>query len=213
MRTALRPPWELVTVDKQHSNAPGPRPKVSRRQADEAREQLAEGGLSHQERRRLRSVTGAWDATARRRRGEFRHLIIIAAGTIAAMAVVAATVGLLPAIEASSGQGTAGTFVVGRQSCFMGRRGCGWSGTFQSPGGVTVQHVTYDGTLPAGAGSGTSIPAIEPPGASHIVYAPHGSHAWVDDLVLTLLIGAIVGLLLWLFPVGLGRSETNGAVV
>src|SRR5271169_383890 len=107
----------LDTVRKQHSDAPARQRKVSRRQADEAREQLAAGGLSHQERRRLRALTGAWDAAARRRHREFKHLIIIAAGTLAAMAVVAAGVGLVSAIESASGQGTAGTFVVGNQPC------------------------------------------------------------------------------------------------
>ena len=49
---------------KQHSGPPVPQAKVSRRQAREAREQLAAGGLSHQERRRLRSLIRARDAVA-----------------------------------------------------------------------------------------------------------------------------------------------------
>jgi hypothetical protein len=188
------------------------RRRVSRRQAHEAREQLAAGGLSHQERRRLRSVTGRWDAAAGRRRREFRHLIIVAAGAIAAMAVVAGAVGLVSAIEATSGQGAVGTFVVGKQPCFRYRRGCAWSGMFRSRDGSTVQHVAYDGTLPANAGGGSSIPAIEP-GGSHIVYPPHNSHAWVSDLLLMVLAGGTVGFLLWLSPVGLGGRETPGAIV
>jgi hypothetical protein len=91
--------------------------------------------------------------------------------------------------------------------------GCGWSGTFRSPGGVTVQHVTYDGTLPADAGGGSSIPAIEPAGTSHIVYPPHGSRARIDDLVLMVLVGGVVGFLLWISPLGLGEHQTAGAVV
>ena len=199
-------------MGNQYSRGPARRRKVSRRQAEEAREQLAAGGLSHQERRTLRSVTGAWNSAARRRRGEFRHLIIVGAGTIAVMAVVGATLGFVPAIEASSGQGTPGTFIVGNQPC-ASRHACGWSGTFQSRDGDTVQHVTYDGTLPAGASRGSSFPAIAPSGFSHIVYPPHGSGAWVDDLVLMVLIGGIVGLLLWLFPLGFGGRETAGTVV
>ena len=188
------------------------RRKVSRKQAREAREQLAAGGLSHQERRRLRSMTGARDATASRRHREVRHLVIVAAGIIAAMAVVAGAVGLVSAIQAASGQGPAGTFVVGNKPCIRYRGGCAWSGTFRSRDGGTVQHVAYDGTLPAGAGGGSSIPAIEP-GGSHIAYPPHGSHAWVFDLMLMVLVGGIVGILLWISPLGLGKHEPGGAIV
>jgi hypothetical protein len=199
-------------VSKQNSHSPARQQKVSRKQADEAREQLAAGGLSHQERRKLRSVTGARDAGARRRHREFRHLIIVVAGVLAAMALVAGASGLIPAIEATSGQGTAGTFVVGTQPCFIYRGGCAWSGTFQSRDG-TMQHVDYDGTLPAHAGGGSSIPAIYPAGGSHIVYPPRGSHAWMTDVLLMVLVGAVIGLLLWIFPIGLGRRETPGAIV
>jgi hypothetical protein len=203
-------------VGKQHSDPHARQRKVSRTQASEAREHLAAGGLSHQERRRLRSQLSARAAAARQRRGEFKHILIITTGVLAAMAVVGAALGLVPAIEAANGQGTAGTFVVGNQQCIRPRGGCGWSGTFQSQDGVTVQHVTYDGTLPAGAGGGSSVPAIYPSGGSHIVYPPHGSHAWVDDLVLMVLIGGGVGLFLWITPLGLGgrggRDEV-GAVV
>jgi hypothetical protein len=75
-----------------------------------------------------------------------------------------------------------------------------------------VQHVVYDGTLPADAGGGSSVPASEP-GGSHIVYPPHGSHAWVSDLLLMVLAGGVVGFLLWLSPLGLGSRETAGAIV
>jgi hypothetical protein len=139
--------------------------------------------------------------------------VIVGAGAVAAMAVVAGALGLVPAIEAASGQGTAGTFIVGSEVCVNHRGGCGWSGTFQSPDGVTVQHVTYDGTLPANAGGGSNIPAIEPAGASHIVYPPHGSGAWIDDLVLMVLVGAVVGFLLWISPLGLGDHQAAGAIV
>jgi hypothetical protein len=198
-------------VAKQHSHAPARQRNVSRKRADEAREQLAAGGLSHQERRKLRSVAAARDAAARRRRGEFRHLVIVATGTIAAMALVAAAVGLVSAIEAANREGVAGTFVPASQPCF-GSRGCVWSGTFRSGDGGTVQHVTYDGTLPTGAGGGSSVPAIEPAG-SHIVYPPHGSHAWVSDLLLMVLAGGVVGLLLWIIPLGPGGREPGGAIV
>jgi hypothetical protein len=198
-------------VPQQHSHPPARQRKVSRRQADQARDQLAAGGLSHQERRRLRAVTSISDAAAGRRRRELRHLLIVAAGTIAAMAVVAAGLGLVPAIEAAGRQGTAGTFVPGNQPCLTNRGGgCAWSGTFRSRGGATVQHVSYDGTLPAG---GSSVPAIYPGGSSDVVYPPHGSHAWVSDLLLMVLIGGIAGLLLWISPLGLGDHDRGGAIV
>jgi hypothetical protein len=198
-------------MTKQRPGSAARRQKVTRQQAHDARDQLAAGGLSHQDRRRLRAVAGARDQAVRRRRGELRHLLIVAAGIVAAMAVVAGTLGLVPAIQAASGQGVAGTFVVGQPCTF--RRGCEWTGTFQSPDGPSVQHVSYDGSLPFGAGDGSSIPAIYPGGSAHVVYPPRGSHAWIYDLFLMLLVGAAVGALLWIFPIGLGRSEPHGAVV
>jgi hypothetical protein len=156
-------------------------------------------------------VTRISEAAADRRHREFRRFLIVAAGAIAAMAVVAAALGLVPAIEAASRQGTAGTFVPGNQPCLTNRGGgCAWSGTFRSRDGATVQHVSYDGTLPA---SGSSVPAIYPGGSSDVVYPPHGSRAWVTDLLVMVLIGGIVGLLLWISPLGLGRSDQSGAVV
>jgi hypothetical protein len=199
-----------VSKSKQHHAPAARQRKVTRRQADEARAELAAGGLSHQERRKLRAVTSARDAAARRRRGGLRHFSIVAGGVLAAIAVATAATGLISAIDASSGQGTAGTFIVGTQGCMAFRGGCAFSGTFQSGDGVT-QNVDYDGTLPANASDGSSIPAIEPMGSSHVVYPPHGSRVWVDDLVLVLLAGGGMGLLLWLLP--LGEKETGGAVV
>jgi hypothetical protein len=199
----------LVTLSKQRSDARARQQRIKRRQADQARQHVDPDGLSHQDRRKLRSETSAQDTAARRRRGAFRHLIIVAAGTVAAMAVVGAAVGLVSAIEASSGQGAAGTFIVGNQLCLNHRVGCMWPGTFRSQNGSTVQHVQYDGTLPPGE---SSVPAIDPGGGSHTVYPPHGSQAWVGDLLWTVLIGAVVGFLLWISPLGLGRHET-GAIV
>jgi hypothetical protein len=198
-------------VAKRHSHPPARQQKVSRSQAHDAQDKLAAGGLTHDERRKLRVVAGARDAAASRRRSELKRLVIIAAGAIAAMAVVAAALGLLPAIQAASRHGTAGTFIVGTQPCMT--RGCYWSGTFQAQDGTTVQHVTYDGTLPAGAGGGSSVPAIYPAAASHVVYPPHGSDAWITDLVLMVLVGGIVGFGLWVSPIGLDGRATAGAVV
>lgn len=128
------------------------------------------------------------------------------------MAVVAGASGLVPAIDAASGQGAAGTFVAGNKPCIRYRGGCAWSGTFRSRNGGTVQHVAYDGTLPADAGGGSGVPAIES-GGSHLVYPPHSSLAWVSDLLLMVLAGGIAGILLWLSPLGLGKHEPGGAIV
>jgi hypothetical protein len=198
-------------VPKQHPGARARRQKAGRKQADQARDQQAADGLSHQERRQLRSVARAREAAARQRRGGLRHLVIVAAGTIAAMAVVAAALGLASAIKAANEQGTAGTFVPGNQPCFT-RGGCAWSGTFQPRDGGIVQHVAYDGTLPAGAPPGMGYPAIRPAG-SHIVYPPHGSRAWVTDLLMMVLVGGAVGAMLWIIPLGSGERETSGVVV
>jgi hypothetical protein len=197
-------------VPDQHSHPPSRPGKVSRKQANDAREQLAGGGLSHQERRKLRSEIGARDAVAGRRRGEFRHIVIVIAGVVAAMAVVAGAVGLVPAIEAATGHGEAGTFIVGNQKCL--RRSCPWSGAFRAADGNTVPHVTYSGDLPANAGPGTSLPAMRPDG-SDFVYARQGNHTWITDLFWMVLVGGVVGLFLWITPLGLGRRETAGAVV
>jgi hypothetical protein len=194
-----------------HRRYPGPRARqtrVSRRQVHLAREQLAVGGLSQQERRRLRSVMRTWDASAHRRRLEFRHVAFAFAGAMAAMAVAAASVGLGSAIDAARGQGAKGTFVLGFQSCSV-RTGCTWVGTFRSPDGSTVPDVAYDGTLPAGASPGSSFPALEP-GGSGYVYPPHGSLRWVSDLLFMMLIGGAVGFILWLSPLGMRGPDAAG---
>lgn len=197
-------------MSKHHAHPPPRQQKVSRRQASDARQQLAAGGLSHQERRQLRSVAGARETLARKRRGEFRHIVIVAAGTLAAMVIVGAAIGL-PAAIAASQQGAAGTFIVGNQPpCLNHKVGCLPAGTFRSRNGVTVQHVGYAGSLPNFAPPGTSIPAVDP-GLSNTAYPPHDSATWVHDVVLTVLIGAIVGLLLWLFPIGTGEREPRSA--
>jgi hypothetical protein len=189
--------------------APGRPTKVSRKQVSEARRQLAAGGLSHDERRRLHSVTQAWDAGHSRHRAG-RRFVIVAGGTLAVMAVVGAALGLIPAIQAASGRGTPGTFIVGAPACASTRGGCVWSGTFQQQDGSAIQHVSYGGTLPASAGPGSSIPAVQPDG-SHIVYPPHGSHQWISDLLIMLLAGCVVGFGLWASPLGLGRRDRVAA--
>jgi len=192
---------------KQHSGPPAGPTGASRRQARAAREQLAAGGLSHQERRRLRAVIRTRDETAGRRSLEFRHLTIVVAGTLVAMAVVGALVGLVPAIEAAGGHGTPGTFVAMFQSCRR-HTGCAMAGTFQPAGGGKVPDVIYAGALPADAGPGMGVPAIRP-GGSEYVYPPHGPLRWVFDLLLTLLLGAAVGFLLLASTLGLRRRETS----
>jgi hypothetical protein len=182
--------------------------RVSRRRAQAARAELDAGGLSHQERRRLRSITRVWDEAARRRRLERRHTVIVVVGAVAAMAVVGASFGLVPAIAAAAGQGTTGTFVVGHLSC-SGRYGCTWVGTFQARNGAEIPDVAYEGRLPAGAGQGERIPARHP-GGSDQVFALHGSHTWVMDLLLVIGVGVAVAAALWISPLGTrGRAPRS----
>jgi hypothetical protein len=209
MTATERPAKDTTMPRTQYSGPHARQVKVSRRQAREAREELAAGGLSHQERRRLRSVIRTRDATARRRRLEFRHITIVLAGAMAAMAVAAASVGLVSAIDAARGQGTIGTFVFEFQSCSI-RIGCTYVGMFRSPDGATVPDVAYDGTLPGAASPGDSFPALDP-GGSHRVYPPHGSLRWATDLLFTMLVGGAVGFILWISPLGLRGHYAGGA--
>jgi hypothetical protein len=174
-----------------------PRNKVHRRDARLAREELAAGGLSHKDQRRLRAVTRAWELASRRRHLEFRHLVIAVVAWIAVLAVTGVLVGFIPAIEAANGNGTAGTFVVTSYSCYR-RTGCGWVGTFEAPGEV-VPDVTYQGILPASTSPGSRVPA-QYPGEGQ-VYALRGSHTWALDLIPMLLISTAAAFLVWLIAV------------
>jgi hypothetical protein len=176
---------------------------VGRRQAQLAREELAAGGLSHHEQRRLRTLLRSRAVAVRQRRGRLRHLSIAAAGAIVAMAIGALSFGLVPAIEAAQGGGATGNFVVSHQVC-SSRTGCQWVGTFRGSSGDVIAGLAYGGLLPAGDGPGSAI-AVRYPGGSAEVYALHGSHTWVFDLLITLVIGAIAGAALWVSPLGEGR--------
>jgi hypothetical protein len=83
-------------------------------------------------------------------------------------------------------------------------------GTFESAGSQPIQ-VDYQGSLPAGADPGTSVPAIHPGGSSY-VFAPHGSHARIPDLLLVVVIGAVVALVLWISPISLSRRRKSRAL-
>jgi hypothetical protein len=127
-------------------------------------------------------------------------------GAVAAMALVAAAFDLVPAIDAATGQGARGTWVVGHQVC-SARFGCTWVGTFQTANGQVVPDVAYNGRLPAGAGPGSSIPARYT-GAGQ-AYAAHGSHSWVMDVLLMIVAGLAIGLALWISPIGLRRQKAH----
>lgn len=170
------------------------RDKVSRRDAQLAREALAAGGLSRHDQRRLRSVTRTWELASQRRHLEFRHLAIVVLSGIAAMAVIGAALGFVPAVEAASGHGATGTFVVASRRCSR-KVGCVWVGTFEARGEV-VTGVVYEGSLPADAGPGSRIPARYP-GADQ-AYALYGSHTWALDLIPMLLISSAVAFVAWL---------------
>jgi hypothetical protein len=192
----------------QRTGTPARPPWVDRRQAQQAREELAGGGLSHQERRRLRAVLRSQAEAERKRRGSLKHLAIAMTGAIVAMAIVALSFGLVPAIEAAQGGGVTGSFVVNDRVC-SAKTGCQWVGTFYGPPGDVIPGLAYGGILPAGDGPGSKV-AVRYPGGSDDVYALHGSHTWVFDLLITLVIGAAVGTALWISPLGDRRGNPEG---
>jgi hypothetical protein len=191
----------------QRSGASARPAKVSRRQVQQARAGLAAGGLSHDERRRLHSIIRVREEAESRRSGKRRHAVIVVAGALVVMAVVAATSGLIPAIATASGHGTNGAFVLGHQRCSMatGRASmCTWVGSFQGRNGVTIQNVTYAGNPPAIVTPGQRIPARYFAG---LAYPRKGSHAWPTGILLVILVGAAVAAFLWLTPLGTRRRS------
>jgi hypothetical protein len=192
---------------RQHSGTPARSDELSRRQAQQVRAELASGGLSHQERRRLRRLLRLRADAARRQRGRLRHLAIAATGAVVAMALAALSFGLVPAIEAAVGGGATGSFVVSDRVC-ASKVGCQWVGTFHGRGGDVVTGLAYGGLLPAGDGPGSMISVRYPGGLD--VYALHGSHTWVFDLLITLVIGAAAGAALWISPLGSGDRNPHG---
>jgi hypothetical protein len=159
------------------------------------------------ERRRQRRIARERAEARERRRLELSHDGLALAGALAAMAIVAVAFALGPAIAAARGEGTPGTFIVGYQQCLR-RTGCTWVGTFESRAGQVTPGVFYDGSLPASAQSGEQIPAVFP-GGQHAVFPPHGSHYWISAVLLMLVVGAAVGLLLWLSPLGEGKRRAR----
>jgi hypothetical protein len=78
-----------------------------------------------------------------------------------------------------------------------------------APGSQATSGVAYEGSLPAGAGPGSSIPAILP-GGSHVAFAPHDSLVWLEDALVVLLIGAAMAVALWISPIGMpGRPALS----
>jgi hypothetical protein len=197
----------MPSLDKRSRSA-ARRVKVSRREARLARAELAAGGLSHHDERRLRAVEHKWELASLHRHQAFRHLVITLIGVVAAMAVVGAAFGIVPAIEAANGDGTVGTFLVSGQICLR-RAGCNWVGTFETHDQV-VPAVTYEGLLPESDGPGSQIPARYP--GDKRAYALHGTHAWAWDLVYMVVIGGAVGLLIWLSPLGMRQRPTAETV-
>lgn len=183
----------MPTNDRRSGSAAG-RDKVGRRDARLAREELAAGGLSRHDQRRLRAITGTWDLVSRRRHQEFRQLAIAVLSGVAAMAVIGAALGFVPAIEAASGHGATGTFVVTSYTCYH-RAGCKWLGTFETRGDL-VPGVAYQGSLPMNTAPGSRIAARYP--GDGRAYALHGSHSWAWDLFPMVLIGCAVAFVAWL---------------
>jgi hypothetical protein len=195
-----------MTKNGRRSGSAAPRDKVSRRDARLAREELAAGGLSHHDQRRLRTITRTWERASQRRHLEFRHIAITVLSWIAAMAAAGAALGFIPAMEAANGDGTAGTFVVASYSCYR-RAGCEWVGTFEARGQV-VPDVDYQGILPTSTSPGSRIP-VRYPGQGQ-VYALHGSHTWALDLIPMVLVSSTVAFIVWLITAA--RQPATSAV-
>jgi hypothetical protein len=175
------------------------RRNASRRAAEQARAEPTAGSLSHRDQRRVRAIARARELASRRRHREFRHVVIVVLSGIAAAAVVGAALGFGPAVEAASGNGTVGTFVVSGYQC--PRRGaCKWVGTFEARSDV-VGNAAYEGNLAMDTQPGTHIPARYPGFGQ--AYSLHGSRTWASDLILMIFIGAVAGFLVWLSPLGL----------
>jgi hypothetical protein len=192
----------------QRTGAPARRRQASRRPAEQAREEPDADGLSRQERRSKRAVLRSRADAARRRRGRRRHLTIAVVGAVAAMAITALSFGLGPAIDAATGGGVTGSFVVSHRVC-SAKTGCQWVGTFRGSDGEVIGGLAYGGLLPAGDGPGSVI-AVRYPGGTDQVYALRGSHTWVFDLLITLVIGGAVGAALWISPLGDSDRDPAG---
>jgi len=141
-------------------------------------------------------------------RTHLKRLILVAAGGIVAAGIAALSFGLVPAVEAALGSGTTGSFIVSHQIC-SARTGCAWAGTFEARDGQTYGPLAYGGTLPAGDGPGSVIPARYPRGSDQ-VFAARGSYTWIPDLLATIVIGAIAGAALWISPLGTGDRGPVG---
>jgi hypothetical protein len=81
-----------------------------------------------------------------------------------------------PGLRAAHGQGIPGQWIAQQQDSGA------WSGEFVSSSGtVTLQNVSYAGSLPA-IQAGFSVPALDA-GASNEVYPLTGSDKWIRDLI------------------------------
>lgn len=179
--------------------------KARRKAARRALAEADTGAKPNHDQRRMQSSAGTRKRPARRRRPDVKHIVIAVSCGVAVMAMVGATLGLVPAIEAAGRNGTIGTFVVSNQPCLVHRGGCAYTGTFDAVGGEVFSHVAYVGILPPGAGGGARIPARYT--GYQQAYPLHGSRSWVVDLGIMALIGGVAALLVWLLPVGLGKRS------
>jgi hypothetical protein len=170
----------------------------------------AADGLTNAERRAVRRI-GRGRAAARQQRHRWlSHNVIVLAGTLAVMTIIAIAFAIGPAISAARGDGTPGWFTDAGLQCIR-RLGCSWVGTFVSKSGhQVIPGVDYDGSLPASTLPGARTPAIYP-GGLHAVFPPHGSYYWIPAILLMLLVGGAVAFFLWISPLGTGpRTPDSG---
>jgi hypothetical protein len=75
-----------------------------------------------------------------------------------------------------------------------------WVGTFSSAGGWALRDLAYYDQPPPGTHAGSVIPALYP-GGSNEVFAPHGSHSWLQILVTMIFTAGLLAVGLWAGPI------------
>jgi hypothetical protein len=128
---------------------------------------------------------------------------------LSAVAFAVSLLRLMPAIDATRGDGVRGVFLAQTLSC---SKSCQWTGTFTSARQI-VRGVLYEDTLPASTHAGSTVPARYPGGSDlKAVFAVRGSTAWIAYVVL--LLGSAIALWasLWFGPIRYLRRRSAEAL-
>jgi hypothetical protein len=131
-----------------------------------------------------------------------RHSDLIGSAIFGFIGLVITAIGctlLPPAISAAEGHGIRGVFVAEKYVSGSGRESSGtWIGSFRASNHqLVLLHVDYN-EPPSSLRAGSELPALYPGGSE--VFAPHGSSAWLHDLVVTLVGVSLFGWWVWYMP-------------